>query len=908
MEQTLAKQSPDRLPLITRAGLAGTTLFLVIVCLVLMPILTCLTQAHATETKSTLVLPLKINSSVDKEKLTELVDKALQKALASTSVRAENFHLMTRAEAQGKFDYKAAWPPPVEVLKTLAIDGEKYIAAGSITRLGTKISLDIKVFDLLDPSSPDYFFLDVKNIDDLSAGIDKIVNDILAHTGKQFLIAGVAPQGNDRIDSGAILHQVKSRAGDIYDPATVQADLKNIFKMGYFDDVKIRVKDTDKGKEIVFEVKEKPVIGRILIKGAKKLEEETIREAIPLVPNTIFNPRKANESVGNILAIYKEKGFYNTEVSSELRYPKPEKVDIHFKISEGAKVFIKKIKLVGNNSFKARKLLKIIRTSKKGLFYWFTDSGVLKKDILEQDAGRLAAFYHNLGYIEAKVGEPEVVQEGEWLYITLKISEGARYRVGKVELSGELIDDKKVLLDLIKIREEEFLSRKILREDILRLSDFYSENGFAFAEVTPEVEEKGKEKVVDIVLNIKKHNLVHLNRITIKGNTRTRDKVIRRELEIKEGGLFNSAAIRKSHKKLRRLNYFEDISITPQQAQEKDLMDVLVEVKEKPTGAFSVGAGYSSVDNMMVMGEVSQNNLLGKGQRLAFQANISSRTNRYNISFTEPHLNDSKLLVGFSLYNWTREYDDYTKDSYGGAIRFGYPIWKLWRLGFGYGYDNADLTNVKTSTSWIIRESQNIHITSYITLGLSRDTRDSFLDANKGSNNAINIKYAGGPLGGDSAFTKLEGSSSWYFPMPKETTFHIKGTAGVATENSGGKLPVYEKFYLGGINTIRGFTHSHISPLDPVTGERIGGTKMWYTNTEWLFPLAKEAGLKGLVFFDAGNVYDNNWDLGQIKKSVGTGFRWLSPMGPLRLEWGYVIDPAPDEDQSNWDFSIGGVF
>ncbi|MBU1547813.1 MAG: outer membrane protein assembly factor BamA, partial [Proteobacteria bacterium] len=420
---------------------------------------------------------------------------------------------------------------------------------------------------------------------------------------------------------------------------------------------------------------------------------------------------------------------------------------------------------------------------------------------------------------------------------------------------------------------------------------------------------------MDLSLKVAQGTLVHINRINIKGNTRTRDKVIRREMQVKEGGLLDASAVRKSSERLQRLEFFEEVNVTPEPTVQEGLMDVVVEVKEKATGTFSVGAGYSSVDNMMFMGEVSENNFLGKGQRLSLQANVSANSNRYNFSFTEPHLNDTKLLFGYDLYNWSREYDDYTKDSTGGALRFAYPVWNKWNLGWAYGYDDTKMTDVLlANTSQSILDSMNIETTSYLRLGISKDTRNKFTDASKGWLTSYTIKHAGGLLGGDSAFTKYEASSSWHYPLWWETTFRIKGSIGYVIENEEKKLPVYEKFYLGGLNTIRGFDSGKVSPLelntDGVTYSRIGGEKMWYSNVEWIFPIVKDIGLKGLVFFDLGNVYTDSetWDVADLRYSTGLGFRWLSPMGPLRLEWGYNLDPKDGEQQGVWDFSIGGAF
>jgi outer membrane protein insertion porin family len=871
----------------------------------------------AADKPNTLALPIKINTPIDKTRLTHNVDTALSEVLAASPALLRTFTLLPRTEAESIFDY-SAWPPSYEALQKFGMETApdvSYVAVGSLTRLGENISIDIKVYDMLDPSSQTFYYMDGQELENVKDSLNKIYKDVLSYTGRSFLIASIAPEGNTRIDSGAILRNISSRTGDIYDTEQLRNDMKNVFKMGYFDDVKLKVEDTERGKAVIFEVKEKPVITQVIFSGQDELKEDDIREVVSVIPNTILNAQKIREAVDNIKSLYKSKGFYNTEVTPELTYPLADRVKVEFRIEEGEKVYIKDIRFVGNDSFKDKELLKVMGTKEKGLLFWFTDSGVLKRDILEQDMARVTSFYHHHGYIEAAVGKPEITQDGEWLYVTIEISEGNRYKVGTIELTGDIIGNKEELLHLLKIRNEEYLSRNILREDILRLNDFYAENGYAFAEATPTVNTNKEEKVVDMVIDINKGDLVYINRITIKGNTRTRDKIIRRELLIREKGIFDSKALRESHQRLSRLDFFEDVSITPEPTPDKTKMDLVVEVKEKPTGAFSIGAGYSSVDALMFMAEISQNNFLGRGQRMALSAQVSGTSARYNIAFTEPHFYDSQLLLGIDLYNWAREYDLYTRDSRGFAVRFGYPVWELWDASFSYGYDDTELTDVDfDNIAPSISDSLDINVTSYVSFNLARDTRNSLYVTTKGSFNVLHTKYAGGFLGGDSQFTKVDGFTSWFFPgfFFDETAFHIKLSAGQAWENESGKLPDYEKFYLGGINTIRGFKTRSIAvkEADPDTGivYEVGGDIMWFTNLEYHFPLVKAGGLRGLVFYDAGNVYETEWDFNNIKQSVGAGLRWLSPMGPMRLEWGYVIDPEPDEDSSNWEFSMGGTF
>ena len=478
------------------------------------------------------------------------------------------------------------------------------------------------------------------------------------------------------------------------------------------------------------------------------------------------------------------------------------------------------------------------------------------------------------------------------------------------DVQGDLIKPREELIASLKIREEEFLNRQVLREDLTRLTDLYAEQGYAFAEVNPKVRKSDAGKRVDISLQVEQGSLVHFNRVEITGNNRTRDNVIRRDLKVQEGGRFDSKAIRTSTQKLNRLGYFEEVTITPKPTLNEDQMDVVVDVKEKATGQFSVGAGYSSSENLLFMGEISENNLFGTGNRLSLRAYTSSESTRYNLNFTNPRLFDSQVSGSIDLYDWEREFDDYTRDTTGSTLRLGHPLIEEWRIYYGYTISDTELTDIGPNASTVILQSKDINLTSATDVALVRDTRDKIFSPTSGSRNSLSVEYAGGPLGGDAEYTKVEGSTSWYFPLFWSTVFHVRGSAGKAFENENNKLPVYEHFYLGGMNSIRGFDSASISPVDPLTGDKIGGDKMWFANIEYIFPLIKDMGMDGLIFHDLGNVYDvdEDWDFGDYKKTAGVGILWASPLGPLRLAWGYNLDQKDGENQSSWDFSMGGTF
>jgi len=861
-------------------------------------------SAQAVE-QNTAYLPFQIIAQEVDSSLIQRVDESLTNVLL-----INDFQMIARDRAEELIDYDQ-WPPVETGLTAVAeATGFDNVAAGSLTIIGSQISVDLKVYDLLNPDDPRYFYKEAGSMAELELIVDQVIADVVSYTERDQLIGAITPEGNQRIDSGAILRKIQTKTGDTYNPSVLRDDLKAIYQMGYFDDVQIDVNDGDNGKVVTFRVVEKPAITSLTYTGIDELDNDDITAVVSIKENAILNPPRVNESAAAIQALYKSKGYYNTKVTPEITYPTDETAAVRFVIDEGEKIYIKEIGFEGNTSFDDGDLEDVIETSTKGLLSWLTESGLLNRDKLNQDSTRIVAFYQNNGFLEARVGEPEITQEEEWLYIKFIIEEGPRFKVGTVDIKGDLISDKDVFLNMLQIRDAEYLNRKMLRDDIIRITDYYAEQGYAFAEAQPQLDKSASGSRVDITLDIDRGDLVYINRISIRGNSRTRDNVIRRELEIAEGGVFNTKGIRDSNRNLQRLDFFEEVNITPDPALDPSKMNIGIDVKEKSTGQFSIGAGYSSVDNLILLGEISENNFLGMGHRLALSANIGGKSSRYNLSWTNPRINDSNISVGTDLFNWEREYDDYTKESKGGALRFGHPLWGKWRMYESYSYTDTDLSDVDDDASFIIRESQNVPVTSAVKLSFVRDTRDRLYGASEGSRNSLSVKYAGGLLGGDSQFTKAEGTTSWYFPMFYGTVFHFLGAAGQAWENETGKLPVYERFYLGGINTIRGHEFGKVSPIDPETGDRVGGDQMWYVNTEFVVPLLKKQGFYGVLFVDAGEAIATEVNWGDPGTAVGTGveIRWLSPIGPLRLVWGYNPDPLADEPDSVWDFTIGGQF
>ncbi|MGD9241957.1 MAG: outer membrane protein assembly factor BamA, partial [Desulfobacterales bacterium] len=565
-----------------------------------------------------------------------------------------------------------------------------------------------------------------------------------------------------------------------------------------------------------------------------------------------------------------------------------------------------------------KQLKKQMSTSEKGFFSFITDSGDLKKEDLDQDVSRLEAYYQNQGYIRAKVGEPQIEYMEDGIDVTIRIEEGPKYEVGTIDVNGDLIFPREVLLDKIKLRTGEFYSRTVLRDDLLALSDLYSDEGYAFADITPLIDENAEKLVVNITYQFDKGQQVYFEEITIAGNSKTRDKVIRRQLEVYEQGLFSGSRLKRSVRNLNRLDYFQDVKVNTVKGSADDKMLLKIDVEEKSTGQFSVGGGYSNTQKVFVVGSISQRNLFGRGQILTLQAEAGSVDQRYQLSFTEPWLFDIPLSAGFRVFDWQTEYDAYDKTSRGASIFAGYPIFRDTRLSGSFTYDRAKLGNIEflTAPASILKLVEQFGNSPIVTLSvlasINYDTRDKIFSTTQGADHRFSVEYAG--LGGDVGFTKYIGQLSYYVPIIRKLVGHAKVKGGYVTENSAGVLPDYELFYLYGFDAVIGYDRDEIQPRD-LRGDSIGGDKFAFANLELIHPLLPSFGLDGFVFFDIGAITSSQpgaepqqFNSDSLRKSVGLGVNWNSPMGAIALAYGFKLDKREGESSGAFEFNIGGGF
>ncbi|OQY06901.1 MAG: outer membrane protein assembly factor BamA [Desulfobacteraceae bacterium 4572_123] len=851
------------------------------------------------------VLPFEIFSQDESSSLADEIPKVIRTFLEQEG--ADIVHGTGEEMASGRISAR-----DMQNIRNIGIkNGADYVIWGSLTRIGLQFSLDAKMVRSFDKQPPHAFFVRGDKMENLPTSVKNMARDMGLKIFKREKVLKVIISGNKRIEADAIRTKIETKPGDVYLARSLARDLKSIYAMGYFEDIRVEEEDGPGGKIILFKVKEKPTIRVIRIKGNRVYDDEEITENMTLKTGAILNIFRLNSNVKRIEELYKEKNYHNVSVKFKVRPLENNQADIDFMIEEGEKIRIKSIRFEGNSIYTDKKLKKMMKTSEKGFFSWVTSSGEFNNEDVAQDAARLAAFYQNSGYIKARVGDPEVRFEKDWIYINIKIEEGPRYKVGQVKIDGDLVASEEQLLKALKINKETFYNRSVIRDDVLALTDFYSDAGYAYADVAPRIKKDDEKLQVDITYLIDKGLRARFEEIVISGNTKTRDKVIRRELRVYEQGLFSGRRLKRSIRNLHRLDFFEDIKVDTPKGSADDKMVLKIDVTEKPTGAFSFGGGYSSVESLFAVFSISQRNLFGRGQLLNLKAQLGGTSNRYTLSFTEPWLFDIPLSAGFDLYNQKIEYDTYDKDSIGGGIRLSYPVFDYTRVYLSYNYDRADIKNISEDASDSIWDLEGINTTSSITIALKYDSRDQVFSPTRGQNHSFSVEYAG--LGGDIAFTKYLAETGWYIPLVWEFTGFLHGKTGFVKENSDNGLPDYERFYLGGMNSLRGFDWRDVSPTEKnIFGDdvRVGGDKFVQFNAEILFPLLKESGLMGVVFFDTGNAYNNDEaiDLGNMRESVGYGIRWYSPMGPIRLEYGHILDPKEDEADGQWEFTMGTAF
>lgn len=735
-------------------------------------------------------------------------------------------------------------------------------------------------------------------------------------------------KGNKKIEKEAIESKLVTKLGGAFNKENIRKDVQQLFETGYFYNV---VVDKAGGKNITltYTVEEKPSIEDIQFVGNSEVDDEELRETALLKPYEILDHSKIREAIEKLQKMYEEKGFFLAKITYRL-VPIQEtgNVTLYIDVAENDKVQVKKITFLGNRNLSSTKLKSAMVTKEGGFFSFLSGSGAYKQDAFDRDVQILNYLYFNEGYVQVKIARPQVYvsPDKRSIYVTIQIEEGVQFDVGNVDFTGDILFEKQELFESIAIDESKLFVFETIQNDVRELQAKYGDLGYAYANIIRRTSIREKERLVDITFEIDKGNKVYIGNINVIGNTKTRDKVLRRELRLREGELYNETRKRESEANVQRLGFFEEVNFNTKTPRGRDdLMDIDIVVKERNTGTIQVGAGYSSFAGFVFNGQVNQTNLLGRGQKLGVSIDISDKQSLFKLSFTEPYFNDTEWSLGFDAYQSQRTLTQYREVKKGGAVRVGHPLAPYLRGFIRYKVDDTDLTLTDEGDPDLFPVETANGLTSSVTLTLEYDKRNDRFAPSKGIYSSASVEYAG--LGGDLDYTKTFATFRYYKKVLWDIVWRNNINYGLIASNKQGEEPPFsELFLLGGANSLRGYDwftvgrrkfsnkayNEALAAGDPdpnnTAMKPFGGKQQLYYNLEFQFPMIREAGINGVVFYDIGQA-ENQIKPEDFQQDVGFGIRWFSPIGPLRFEWGFPVGSQEyDVDPVNFQFAIGSPF
>lgn len=720
--------------------------------------------------------------------------------------------------------------------------------------------------------------------------------------------------GLKKVEKEAVLEKIGSKPEMMIDNYLLKRDLEKIYSMKYFDEVEAHHEVVGGKNTLIFKMKEKPIITKISFEGNDGLSDDDLKGQVKTKVFSIMDSTSIKNDVQGLLKFYEEKGYFLASVDTELKKLNEENIELIFHVKEFDKVKVKKINFLGNKAFKDEEIKSILQTQEDSLFSFLSGSGNFKEVNFQNDIERLKYFYRMKGYLQINVGTPEITvsEDKKWVFITMKLTEGPQFTVNKITFQGEVLFPETDMREKLTLKENETYSEDSLRKDIQLLTEMYQDEGYAFANVIRNLNVVPGENKVDVEFSFEKGKIAFFGRFRIKGNSKSRDKVIRRELLIREGQKFNGTALRQSRENVQRLGFFEPESIifnTVSPKDKEDVLDVEISVKEKNTGQISLGAGYSTSTGFFFQSSVSQSNFRGMGQNLTFSLNIADTSKTFSIDFTEPYFMDTKWSLGGGVFVSNDDTSaSYTEKKKGMNVRVGYPVFQYTNLYTTYKLEDTQITTVDDPTIDVNVENG---LASSIQGSIVHDRRDDRSDAKKGIFLSYSTEYTG--LGGEKKWVKNEAEARAFYPVWQDLIFRTRLYAGRLDEVNARPIPRTEKFTLGGSRNLRGYAYEAVGPKRTVTnnaGQRLtfnsGGDFSAFTNIEFQHPLSREAGLKWVVFFDAGHA--GTFDKVRIYTDYGFGFRWFSPIGTLRFEFGYPMTGDYKNQGSQFHFDIGQLF
>ncbi|MFH1245328.1 MAG: outer membrane protein assembly factor BamA [Candidatus Omnitrophota bacterium] len=729
-------------------------------------------------------------------------------------------------------------------------------------------------------------------------------------------VIDVRVEGNKNLSGATIISKVRTRASVPYSEVVASDDLKRLYAFGYFDDIQIDTKEEAGGVIVIFRVKEKPIISSVAIVGSRSIRMEKLQELVNVKKGQFLNIQQLKQDIQSIQKSYEAKGFPLANIDYQMKVNgETNEADISIVISEKARYKIKDIFIKGNLAFPDKKILKLMHTRRNTLF----TSGVYKKEELDLDLQKISVFYQQNGYLDVKVESEEFFgAEEKSMYLTIKIEEGKQYLVGEISVEGPRVFSDEKIKETLKMKSGRVFNKDDVRYDIAGIQGLYFDKGYITAEVDADTLLNYDTGKMDIFYSIVENELAYINKIKISGNTKTKDMVIRRQLRSYPGEVFDGQKLKRSKERLYNLGFFQEISYDTEATKDPDKRDLVVNVKEAKTGEFAFGAGFSSVERFLGFVEISQKNFditnwhtfTGAGQYLKLKAELGTTRREYDLSFTEPWIFGWPLSFGVDCYNTLEQRSDATGRSYdegrtGGDLRLGKEWTEFVRTNLMYKLENVDISNVPDDASQDLKNEVGKNTISSLLLELTRDSRDNIYNPSKGLVTSLTGEVAGGFFGQDKDYFKITGLVDFYKTLLEKLLLEIRVlAAGAGAYSDTGSLPIYERFYVGGTNTIRGFKERAVGPKD-VSGEPIGGESTLYGTCEFSYPLFEM--VKVAAFCDFGNAWEKLGELGTggLQYSAGLGVRVKTPLGPVKLDYGYPLEvPEGEKHEGRFHFSM----
>lgn len=752
-------------------------------------------------------------------------------------------------------------------------------------------------------------------------------------------IIEVRVENNRRVEKEAVERALKQKVGDRFDAGKTGDDLRALWALKYFSDVQLLVQRTPKGIAYVVRVEEKPAVRSVSLSGNDELSKDDFKDTIDIRAYSILDVAAVKRNLKKIQDKYIEKGFFLADVTYEIRpLEEGREVDVVFVIDEHAKVMVKEINFLGANKVPPDELKPLLATREGGYLSFFTSEGTYREELFQRDLQMIQVAYFDRGFINVRVDKPVVSlsPDKRFITITIRVEEGESYKVGKLDFSGDLLISKEELRTKMVSQENETFNRSLLARDIQAITDVYYDQGYAYANITPVTAVNAEKRTIDLTFDVQKGNPVFIERIDIVGNTKTRDKVIRRQLRVFEGELFSGTGMRRSKEKVTALGFFETVEVSHKPGSDAEHVVVSVEIKEKSTGTFQVGLGFSNVESFIFTAQVQQQNFVGWGQAVSASAQLSGLRSFFQLSYFDPYFLDTNYIFSIDAYRTQLDYFGFIRDAFGGTASLGYYLIAD-EMSVSLGY-TREFVRVEPGRDFVNSVSLYGQFrsgnTSSLRLAWNWDKRNNRLFPSQGWLSSVTVETAPNFLGGTYNFNRYTANQRVYFPLPLGIVFKMNLTFGYIQElDPKNTLPSSELYFLGGINSIRGYPLRTVTPTTlvgtatapdvSVTPFGVGGNKQLVFNAELEFPLLEKVGIRGVLFFDAGNAFGRGAKLFEyvpdyrnqnltlplgLFYSVGFGVRWFSPIGPLRFEWGIPLTRRIQDQAIQFEFTIGNSF